>query len=191
MLKTILKKWWMILLQGILLIFLGVYLMNNPGVLLVGLSFWIGLLTIGTGIAGVIEYFSSEKDDRDISAIIWGLLTAILGILMLTNLVVTMKMVTVLFGLWMLATGALIGRYGWDLKGDHSFGWILLVIGILSVIAGLMMVFNMGAAAIGISTLLGLQTIMTGLGFILLAIIKRVVVSKVKDKVASLQSGLS
>jgi uncharacterized membrane protein HdeD (DUF308 family) len=109
---------------------------------------------------------------------------------MLGKMLVTMKLVTVLFGIWMLATGALLVSNGWKLKEGYTIGWIILAIGILSAIAGVMMLFDTGAAAIGISTLLGLQAILTGLGFILLAIVKRAAVHKFKTKIASFRSGL-
>jgi uncharacterized membrane protein HdeD (DUF308 family) len=109
---------------------------------------------------------------------------------MFANMLITMKLVTIVFALWMLATGLLLGNYGWQLKAEHSFGWMILVVGVLSAIAGIMMLFNMGTAAVGISTLLGLQVIAAGLGFILLAFLKRFAVNKVKSKMASLKSEL-
>jgi uncharacterized membrane protein HdeD (DUF308 family) len=191
MLKTMLKKWWMILVQGLLLILLGIYLMNHPGELLVGLSFWLGILVLGTGVAGVAGYFASEKEEREMAALGWSLVTILLGVIMIGNMLVTTKVVTILFAFWMLATGVLLGNYGLQLKEDHhTFGWIILIVGVLSVILGIMMLFNMGMAAVGISTLLGLQTILAGLGFILLAFIKRFAGKKIKQKVASLKSGL-
>jgi uncharacterized membrane protein HdeD (DUF308 family) len=190
MLKTIFKKWWMILIQGMLMIVLGIYLMNHPGELLIGLSFWLGILTIGTGLAGVAGYFFSENEDREMAALGWSLVTVVLGGLMIANMVITMKLVTIVFALWMLATGLLLGNYGWQLKMEHTFGWMILIFGVLSAIAGMMMLFNMGTAAVGISTLLGLQVIVAGLGFILLAFLKRYAVNKLKSKIASFKSEL-
>jgi uncharacterized membrane protein HdeD (DUF308 family) len=190
MLKTMLQKWWMILIQGMLLIFLGIYLMNHPGEVLIGLSFWLGILAMGAGLAGVAGYFASENDDREMAALGWSLVTVLLGVLMIGNMLVTMKLVTIVFSLWMLATGVLLGNYGWQLKEEHPFGWMIFIVGVLSAIAGIMMLFNMGAAALGISTLLGLQAIVAGLGFILLAFVKRYAVKQVKGKIASLKSEL-
>lgn len=180
----------MILLQGILLIFLGIYLMIHPGEVLIGLSFWLGILVLGTGIAGVMEYFASGKEDREYDALGWSVVTILLGMLMLGKMLVTMKVVTVLFGIWMLATGALLVSNGWKLKEGYTIGWIILAVGVLSAIAGVMMLFDMGTAAVGISTLLGLHTILTGLGFILLALVKRAAVHRFKAKITSFRSGL-
>jgi uncharacterized membrane protein HdeD (DUF308 family) len=183
MLKTIVKKWWMILLQGILLIVLGIYAMRNPGATLLGISFWVGLLVFGTGIAGIIGYFAADKEEKENLSIGWSIVSAIIGFLMLGNMLATMKTVTVIFGLWMLATGFLLTKLGWDVKNRHSFGWILVVTGVLSIIAGVMMLFDMGTAAVGISTLLGLQAIVAGIGFIILSLAKKNMVGRVEDKV--------
>jgi len=183
MLKTIVKKWWMILIQGILLIILGIYAMRHPGEMLLGISFWIGLLICVTGIAGIIGYFAADKDEKENLSIGWSIASAIIGFLMLGNILATMKTVTIIFGLWMLATGLLLTKLGWDIKNRHSFGWILLVSGVLSIIAGVMMLFDMGTAAVGISTLLGLQAIVAGLGFIILSLAKKNMVGRVEDKV--------
>jgi uncharacterized membrane protein HdeD (DUF308 family) len=82
---------------------------------------------------------------------------------MLLHLVVTMKTLTVIFGLWMLITGLLLVQSGWSLRSKNSFGWIMVIAGVLSVVAAVMIVFNIGTGAVGISTLLGLQVLLTGI----------------------------
>jgi uncharacterized membrane protein HdeD (DUF308 family) len=52
-----------------------------------------------------------------------------------------------------------------------------------------MMIFNVGTAAVGISTLFGLQVLLTGIVLVLLAFAKKVVAGRVKDKIESLRSG--
>jgi len=52
-----------------------------------------------------------------------------------------------------------------------------------------MMIFNVGTAAVGISTLFGLQVLLTGIVLVMLAFAKKVVTGRVKDKIESLKSG--
>ncbi len=178
----------MLLIQGILLIILAFYAFNNPGTMLVGLSFWLGILVFGTGIAGIIAYFSAEKEERENMSLMWSILTVLFGLMMLGNMLVTMKTITLLFGIWMLATGAMLAQWGWDAKKQTNLGWVMLITGVLSVVAGIMMMFNMGMAAVGISTLLGLQALLAGIGFIILAFVKRNVGNNVKGKIAELKA---
>jgi len=109
---------------------------------------------------------------------------------MLLHLLVTMKTLTVIFGLWMLVTGLLLVQSGWSLKSRNSFGWIMVIAGVLSAVAAVMMVFNIGTGAVGISTLLGLQVLLTGIALVLLALVKKMVAGRIKDKIESVKSGL-
>ena len=103
---------------------------------------------------------------------------------------VTIKTLTVIFGLWRLITGFLLVQSGWSLRSKNSFGWIMVIAGVLSAVAAVMMVFNIGTGAVGISTLLGLQVLLTGIALVLLSFTKKIVAGRIKDKIESLKSGL-
>jgi uncharacterized membrane protein HdeD (DUF308 family) len=189
MLQLLFRKWWVVLLQGILLIILSVYIFQNPVAVLTGISFWFGLLVLAAGLLGIIGWLAADKPEREGMSLLWSILTAAFGLLMLLHLLVTMKTLTVIFGLWMLVTGFLLVQSGWSLGGKNSFGWIMIIAGVLSAVAAVMMVFNIGTGAVGISTLLALQVLLTGIALVLLSLAKKVVTGRVKDKIESLKSG--
>jgi len=191
MLKLLLKKWWVILLQGILLIILSIYIFNNPETVLTGLSLWIGILVLSAGLLGIIAWVAADTEARENMSLLWSALTAVLGVVMLLHLTSTMKTLTVLFGIWMLVTGLFFLNRGWAVKDRSSLGWIMVVAGVLSAIAAVMMIFDMGTGAVGISTLLGISVLLTGIALIVLSIVKKVVVGHVKDKVTALKQNLS
>jgi uncharacterized membrane protein HdeD (DUF308 family) len=66
----------------------------------------------------------------------------------------------------------------------------MVIAGVLSAVAAVMMVFNIGTGAVGISTLLGLQVLLTGIALVLLALVKKMVAGRIKDKIESVKSGL-
>ena len=101
----------------------------------------------------------------------------------------TMKTLTVIFGLWVLISGILLLKYGWSLKDEHSIGWVMVIAGVLSAVAAVMIIFNIGTGAVAISTLLGLQVLITGIALVLLSFAKKMVMGRVKDKIESLKSG--
>jgi uncharacterized membrane protein HdeD (DUF308 family) len=74
------------------------------------------------------------------------------------------------------------------LKTKNSFGWLMILTGLFSVIASVMMFFNLGTGAIGVSTLLGLQVLFTGIALVLLSFAKKAVIGIVKEKIESLKS---
>lgn len=105
MLQTMLKKWWLILVQGILMIILSIFIFNNADAVLAGISIWFGVIVLLTGVVGVISWLASTSSERETGSLIWSLLTGLFGVLMLMHLFATMKMLTIIFGIWMLLTG--------------------------------------------------------------------------------------
>ena len=189
MLQLLFRKWWVVLLQGILLIILSVYIFQNPVAVLAGISLWCGLLVLAAGLLGIVAWLAADKAEREGMSLLWSILTAAFGLLMILKLLATMKILTVIFGLWMLLTGLLLVQSGWSLKSKNSFGWAMVIAGVLSAVAAVMMIFNVGTGAIGISTLFGLQVLLTGIVLVLLSFAKKVVAGRVKDKIESLKSG--
>ena len=179
--ETLFRKWWVILLQGILLIIIGVIFFNNPVKVLAVISLWVGILTLAAGIIGLAAYFMMPREERENNNLLWSIITLLLGLLMVTKVGLTMKAITVLFGLWILFTGIWLLSAGWEYLKSGITGWIMLLGGILSIFAGITIIFDIGTGAIWISTLLGLQAVIAGIGFIMLAFIKRKVVNKIKS----------
>ena len=188
MLKLLFRKWWVVLLQGFLLIILSIYIFQNPFAVLAGISFWCGLMVLAAGLLGIVAWLAVDKTERDGMSLLWSILTAAFGLLMLLKLLATMKILTVFFAWWMLLTGVLLVQSGWSLRSRSSFGWVLIIAGMLSAVAAIMMAFKIGTGAVGISTLLGLQVLLTGLALVLLSFAKKLVAGRIKDQIESLKS---
>src|SRR5256885_9816233 len=155
MLQLLFRKGWVVLLQGILLIILSIYIFKNPVEVLAGISLWFGLLVLAAGVLGIIAWLAADKPEREGMSLFWSILTAAFGLLMLLHLLVTMKTLTVIFGLWMLVTGLLLVQSGWSLKNRHSFGWIMVIAGVLSFFFFLMMGLPPSSPPFPTSTLFG------------------------------------
>jgi len=190
MLHTMLKKWWVILIQGILLFILGIFIFNNPAEVLAGISLWIGILLMVTGVIGLLGWIFSSSGDRDTWVLIWSLLTAVFGVIVLMNMLAAMKAVTFIFGIWVLITGFNLTSSGWSMKNENGLGWLLFIIGFLSIFAGFMMIFNISAGAVGVATILGIQVLLTGIAMILLSFVKKALSNKVKGKIEELKSSI-
>ncbi|MBK9331604.1 MAG: DUF308 domain-containing protein [Ignavibacteria bacterium] len=188
MLNTMLKKWWIILIQGILLFILGVLIFRNPVEVLTGISLWFGIILLVTGAIGLFGWLFSGSEDRDLWILIWSILTAVFGILLLSNILAAMKVITVIFGIWILITGFKLTSSGWSLRKENSLGWFLLIVGVLSIAAGIIMIFNISSGAAGIAVILGIQVILSGIALILLAFVKRSLTGKIEDQIKKMRS---
>jgi uncharacterized membrane protein HdeD (DUF308 family) len=189
MVQMIFRKWWLILIPGILLIVLSIYIFNNPVTVLASLSFWFGFLVLCAGILGIAAWLTAGKSGKENMPLFWSIVTVIFGLWLLLNLSATMKTLTVIFGLWMLITGIHLVQSGWSLKKENALGWAMVVAGIFSVVAALMIIFDISAGAIGISTLLGLQVLFTGIALITLSFAKRAIMGIAKDKISKATTG--
>ncbi|HEX6846890.1 MAG TPA: DUF308 domain-containing protein [Chitinophagaceae bacterium] len=186
MLRFLFRKWWVLLIQGILLILLAILIFNNPLDVLAGLSIWVGILILFAGIAGVFAWFGADKNEREGGSLLWSIITLLFGIILLSNLLVTMKALTILFGVWLLIGGIHLIRSGLALRRETSSpGLLIIVTGVLAVIVSLATIFNIGTGAVTISVLLGLQVLLIGIAFAILGITKKRVVEKLKDRYGS------
>lgn len=181
------EKWWVILIQGILMFILGIFIFNNPVEVLAGISLWFGIIILLTGITGVFGWIFGGKDGRDSGSLVWSILSVLFGLFVLFNLLAAMKAITIIFGIWVLLTGFSLLSSGWSVKKDSVIGWILVIVGLFSIIIGFMMIFNIGTGAEGVATILGIQVILAGIGLILLSFAKKMVAGKIEDKIDSLK----
>ena len=188
--QTLLRKWWVILVQGILLIILSIYVFNHPGATLLSITFWISLLILCAGLAGVLGWLLGNAEQRENSSLLWSIASALFGLLLITKIGFAMDLLTNLLGVWMIMTGAWLAQQGWANRSNGSLGWITLILGLLSMIAGVLVIFNITAGAAALSTIVGLQLLFAGIALIALALIKKKVVGIVKDKITEVREKL-
>jgi len=62
MLKSLLKNWWILLLKGIVIVILSIYIFLNPGIAVLGLSLFIGLALLISGLITTITSISYRKE---------------------------------------------------------------------------------------------------------------------------------
>jgi uncharacterized membrane protein HdeD (DUF308 family) len=188
MIRLLKRKWWVTLIQGILLVIFSFYIFTNPLAVLGTLSMWIGMVVLLSGAIGIIGWLLTSREERENLPLIWSLATTIMGGLMLMNTFAMMKALTIIFGCWMLMAGLAIFSSGWNVRKSHSLGWGAVVAGLLAGLGGLGMIFNIKSGAIGISSLLGISVLLSGIAIILLALIKKTVVNAVRGAVNEVNS---
>ncbi len=184
---AVLKKWWVLLLQGILMSVLGYFFINHPEEVLLAVSFWAALFVTVTGGLGIIGWLGSNKEEREGGMLLWSLLTLVAGLLMLFKIGVTAKSITIILGLWVIVTGLWLMSAGWSFRTRSAFGYLVALLGLLAAISGFSILFDLHKGAMWMSTLLGLEAIITGIALIFMALVKRKVVGNIKDKVAELR----
>jgi uncharacterized membrane protein HdeD (DUF308 family) len=160
------KNWWLVLIKGVILVLLGFYIFRHPVDALVGLTLYVGITLLITGITLVIAALSFRK-----SSDTWGwrlaegILDIVFALVLLSNPAVTAAVFPFVVGFWIIVYGVIfiVDSFS-DKKEGAGDWWMGLVGGIAGVIIGYFVTSNPIAGAITV-------TFWIGLGFLLLGIV--------------------
>lgn len=175
------RKWWVTLIQGIILIILSIYIFNNPLDALKGISVWIGILILFTGLVGIISWMAAAHDKKGYSSLLWSFLTIVFGIILLLNLFTTTRIVEILFGLWMVFLGLHFIEDGLVFKKHQPFRWATVIAGVLCIIAAAVLIFDLGTG-IGVSLFIGVQILLAGIALVIVSFARKELVNKMMDR---------
>jgi len=148
--------WWLLVLVGILSVVAGVIILVKPGESLATLAVIAGIFLLVDGILEMISSVMRGTTSRGLVALL-GVLSAIIGVLLIRHPVGGVAAVALLIGIWLIAVGVVRFATAFE-ELDHR-GWHAIA-GIVELIAGIVIVAN---PDIGFATL----ALLVGIGFIL------------------------
>jgi uncharacterized membrane protein HdeD (DUF308 family) len=151
--------WWVVLLEGIAAIIIGVLLLTAPGSTLAFLILVLGFYWLISGIFSIVAIFVDSSQWG------WKLFIGILGIiagivviqhpLWATILVPTVAVIVI--GI----QGIIVGIVGL-IQAFQGGGWGVGILGVLSIIFGLILLFNPLVGAVALPFVLGIFGIVGG-----------------------------
>jgi len=162
--EVITTPWWVVLLEGIIAIIAGLFLLYEPVTTTILLIQILGIFWLAGGIVSVIGALVFPEN-------LWwkllsGILSIIAGIVILTYPIYSSLIVLTLFvvfiGAWVIVTGAV--RLAWALKGG---GWGTGILGILTIILGLLLLTNSLAGVLVLPWIFGFFLIIGGIGSVI------------------------
>jgi uncharacterized membrane protein HdeD (DUF308 family) len=148
--------WWLLLLVGVLSVVAGVIILFKPSDSLATIAVIAGIFLLLDGILELIDSFMRSTPGRGLVALV-GVLSAIVGVLLIRHPIGGVTAVALLIGIWLIAVGVIRFATAFD-EYEHR-GWYAIA-GAIEVIAGVVIVAN---PDIGLTTL----AILVGFGFIL------------------------
>jgi uncharacterized membrane protein HdeD (DUF308 family) len=176
------RKWWVTLIQGIILIVLSIIIFKNPDTVLPALAFWLGLIVIVTGSIGIISWFTNTREKRDIFSIIGSSTVLIIGIVMVTNTGITMKAITLLFGLLVASVGVVLISGSLNERKKWSLWWIIASLGAIALILGIKSIIDVYSGAQSISVFIAISVLLSGIGLVILSFLKKKIMLVVDNK---------
>ncbi len=158
------NNWWMYLLRGVLFIIIAILIFRNPLASLVGLTAFIGFLTLFTGTIFVIGSISFRKLYNKWGwTLALGILDILLGGALLLYPAMTAPLLVLFIGSWTVTIGMIESGLSFGLKKmKFKKWWILLIMGLMSILLGSIMIFKPLVGALSVTLFMGIQFLFYG-----------------------------
>lgn len=157
---------------GVILILTGVFCFANPGATFLSIAFVLGCAMLLSGISGTFAYiWLSRKIEITSALMVEGILSIILGLLVLSNQLLADAAIPVFFGMWVMFSGIIrvVEAYAHRKTGRAELIWFLCL-GLTGVAAGLYSFYNTVLFAFSAIVLVGILYIVQGFNVLLMGI---------------------
>jgi uncharacterized membrane protein HdeD (DUF308 family) len=158
--------WWLVLLQGIAAIILGILLITNTALTAVLLVQFLGIYWMVSGIFAIISIFIDSE--------MWGwklfsgILGIIAGVIILQHPFWSTLLVPTVLVIVIGIQGLIIGIVNL-IQAFQGAGWGIGVLGILSILFGLILLFNPILGAVTLPFVAGIFGIVGGIAAVVMA----------------------
>jgi len=138
--KKAMDYWWLLLLTGIALVSMGLWVFLSPDDTYISLSILFGVCIL---FVGVFELLFALSAKRSLNTWGWtvasGIFDILVGCFILIYPDMTIKILPLVLGLWLLLRGFSAIGFAFDMRRIGTIGWgWLLVIAILIVVSGIL-----------------------------------------------------
>jgi uncharacterized membrane protein HdeD (DUF308 family) len=163
MLNALCRNWWLILLRGIAAIVFGVLTFVWPGVTLLTLVLFYGAFALVDGVLALAAAVMGGRPAPRWWLAIVGLFGILVGVLTFAWPGVTTLVLLMFIAGWAIATGIfqIVGAI--RLRKEIDNEWLLIAGGALSVLFGLILVFQPGKGALALLFVIGFYAILYGI----------------------------
>ena len=161
MLHSLAKNWWALALRGLVAVLFGLLTFLLPGITLATLVLLFGAYALADGIFNVIAFFKVASHQW--ALLIEGVIGIIAGVLTFAWPGITALVLLYLIAFWAIFTGVLEIVAAVRLRKAISNEWLLLLMGVLSLLFGLFILFVPGAGALAIVLWIGAYALVFGI----------------------------
>jgi uncharacterized membrane protein HdeD (DUF308 family) len=171
MVHALARRWWLLLLRGVVAIVFGILAFAWPGITLVTLVLLYGAFALIDGVIALAAAFSGVgKPVPTWWLVIVGLLGIGAGIITFLWPGMTAILLVIFIGAWAVAHGVfeIIGAI--QLRKEIDNEWLLILCGLLSVFFGAFVIIAPGAGALALVWAIGVYSIVFGSLFIALSL---------------------
>lgn len=158
------RHWGWVLAYGVLTLIAGIAVLAWPGETLLVLAVLFGVQLIVSGIFRFVAALASDDltgGTRVLLALL-GVLSIIIGLWAVRHVVLTLLALTVFLGIFWIVNGVIDVFTALSHRGMPDRGWSV-VMGILSAIAGIIVLAFPGLTLLGLAVILGIWLLVFGI----------------------------
>jgi uncharacterized membrane protein HdeD (DUF308 family) len=152
--------WWLLLLIGVLSVVAGIVILAKPSNSLSTLAVIAGIFLLLDGILELVASLMRSTQSRGMVAVL-GVVTAIVGVLLIRHPVQSILAIALLIGIWLIAVGVV--RFVAAFEVDGNRGWNILA-GVVELIAGIVLISDPNIGYATLALLAGIAFIVNGAG---------------------------
>jgi uncharacterized membrane protein HdeD (DUF308 family) len=153
------KSWWMLLLNGLVLIVAGVLVFSIDWTER-SLATFIGALFIFEGLSrALVTGFDGRVRQANV---ITGLLSIVAGVAIIVWPGPGIVAVAIFLGAWLIVTGTIAISAAISARSVLPYWWLLLIIGLLEIPLGVLALANPGATLAALITVAGIWAVAVG-----------------------------
>ena len=171
MLHLLARHWWALALRGVFAVLFGLLTFLIPGITLLTLVLLFGAYAILDGIFDIVS--AVRAPGRHWPLVLEGVVGIIIGILTFIWPGITTMVLLYLIAFWAIFTGVLEIVAGIRLREVIANEWLLILMGVLSVLFGFLILIFPGAGALAIIIWIGAYSLLFGIMLIALAFLLR------------------
>lgn len=146
--------------SSIVFIFIGFILLFYTKMSLDLIAYLIAGMLILNGVLNIIDDYKQFKIFYFFDGFTSGLLSIILGIIIITNPNYIAILIPILVGLWFIINSTFKLRMALALKDTNDNSWVITyILSLLTIIVGLCLIFNPKIGALSITKVIGALTI--------------------------------
>ena len=164
-------SWWSLLIKGIAAIVFGILALAWPGEVLSFLITLLGIFVLIIGIVATIGGLMHRRDsERWLVMLIPGLVGIVIGIIAIAQPAIIAAILIYLLAIWALIHGITEIYAALKLRKDVKGEWVPLIVGITSVVLGILLILRPLTAGAIITWLIGLFLLVLGAFWLILAV---------------------
>jgi uncharacterized membrane protein HdeD (DUF308 family) len=164
MLAVAARQWWVLVLQGVLGIVVGILAIVFPGLALATIALLFGFWAIVSGASQLMTGWRvAEHRGKSWPFLVAGAVSVVAGVLAVLFPGTAILYLILLLGAWILVSGVMEVYTAWQIRNEVTGEWVLAAIGILRIVVGLIILAMPIVGALLSAALFAIWAILSGI----------------------------